>query len=453
MGGRVKTLHPKILGGILALLPEHEEEMHANGIVPIDLVAVNLYPFRETVARRGVERAEAVEQIDVGGPAMARAAAKNHARVAVLVDPADYPAAITHVRSGGPFPRDWLADLARKAFRHTANYDAAIADYLDAGEEDALPERIDLRLDRVQTLRYGENPHQRGALYRLDGAGGGFSLCDAERLGGKELSFNNLLDAAAAAELANDLEGVGCAIIKHTNPCGVGLGGSPAAAYERALACDPVSAFGSVIGCNRKVDAETARAMRELFVEAVVAPDSTKRRSPSCVRGKTSESCAFGGWAPPRRRGATCARFPAAFSCRSATASRTRSFAGRLVTPRAPSEEEERALRIAWRAARHVKSNAVVLADASGSVGVGAGQMSRVDAVRLAAERAVLPTGGCALGSDAFFPFRDGVDAAASCGVKAIAQPGGSVRDEEVIEAAAGHDVAMVFTGRRHFRH
>lgn len=453
MGGRVKTLHPKILGGILALLPEHEEEMRANGIVPIDLVAVNLYPFRETVARRGVERAEAVEQIDVGGPAMARAAAKNHARVAVLVDPADYPAAIAHVRSGGPFPRDWLADLARKAFRHTANYDAAIAGYLDAGEEDALPERIDLRLDRVQTLRYGENPHQRGALYRLDGAGGGFSLCDTERLGGKELSFNNLLDAAAAAELANDLEGVGCAIIKHTNPCGVGLGASPAAAYERALACDPVSSFGSVIGCNRKVDAETARAMRELFVEAVVAPDFDEEALALLRKRKNLRILRLRGLGASAPAGRDLRSVPGGVLMQERDRLSDAEFRWEVVTPRAPSEEEERALRIAWRAARHVKSNAVVLADASGSVGVGAGQMSRVDAVRLAAERAVLPTGGCALGSDAFFPFRDGVDAAASCGVKAIAQPGGSVRDEEVIEAAAGHDVAMVFTGRRHFRH
>ena len=271
MGGRVKTLHPKVLGGILALLPEQEEEMRANDIAPIDLVAVNLYPFRETVAKPGVTREEAVEQIDIGGPSMVRAASKNHGRVAVLVDPEDYPEAIAHIRNGGNFPPDWLAGLALKAFRHTANYDAAISTYLGAEGEDVLPERIEVNLDRVQTLRYGENPHQKGALYRLDGPGG-FSLCDAEILGGKELSFNNLLDVAAAAELAHDLEGVGCAIIKHTNPCGVGLGNTQAAAYERALACDPVSAFGSVIGYNRKVDVQTAEAMRKLFVEAVVAP-------------------------------------------------------------------------------------------------------------------------------------------------------------------------------------
>ena len=297
LGGRVKTLHPKILGGILAVLPDQEEEMRANGIAPIDLVAVNLYPFTETISRPGVTRDEAIEQIDIGGPAMVRAASKNHDRVAVLVDPADYPDAVAHIRNGGHFPPDWLADLALKAFRHTARYDAAISGYLGAdGGDDALPERIDLNLSRVQTLRYGENPHQKGALYRLDGPGG-FSLCDAEILGGKELSFNNLLDVAAAAELANDLEGVGCVIIKHTNPCGVGLGPSQAAAYERALACDPLSAFGSVIAYNRKVDADAAQAMRKTLCRGGWSRLlSTPERSPSCERKKISESWVFGVW-------------------------------------------------------------------------------------------------------------------------------------------------------------
>ena len=453
MGGRVKTLHPKVLGGILALLPEQEEEMRANDIAPIDLVAVNLYPFRETVAKPDVTREDAVEQIDIGGPSMVRAASKNHGRVAVLVDPEDYPEAIAHIRNGGNFPPDWLAGLALKAFRHTASYDAAISAYLGAEGEDVLPERIEVNLDRVQTLRYGENPHQKGALYRLDGPGG-FSLCDAEILGGKELSFNNLLDVAAAAELAHDLEGVGCAIIKHTNPCGVGLGDTQAAAYERALACDPVSAFGSVIGYNRKVDVQTAEAMRKLFVEAVVAPDFDDEALAIMRKKKNLRILrlnSLGGDSTPA--GLDMRSIPGGILLQERDCLSDEEFRWEVVTPRAPSADEEKALRIAWRVARHVKSNAIVMADKDGTVGVGAGQMSRVDSTRLAAERAVLPLAGCALGSDAFFPFRDGIDAAASHGVKAIAQPGGSMRDEEVIEAAAEHDIAMVFTGRRHFRH
>ena len=296
-------------------------------------------------------------------------------------------------------------------------------------------------------------PHQKGALYRLGGQGG-FSLCDAEILGGKELSFNNFLDAAAAAELAHDLEGVGCAIIKHTNPCGVGLGDTQAAAYERALACDPVSAFGSVIGYNRKVDAQTAEAMRKLFVEAVVAPDFDDEALAIMRKKKNLRILrlhGLGGDSTPA--GLDMRSIPGGILLQERDCLSDEEFRWEVVTPRAPSADEEKALRIAWRVARHVKSNAIVMADKDGTVGVGAGQMSRVDSTRLAAERAVLPIAGCALGSDAFFPFRDGIDAAASHGVKAIAQPGGSMRDEEVVQAAAEHDIAMVFTGRRHFRH
>ncbi len=453
MGGRVKTLHPKVLGGILALLPEQREEMLTNDIVPIDLVAVNLYPFREVAAKPRVTREEVIEQIDIGGPTMVRAASKNHGRVAVLVDPGDYPDAIAHVRNGGDFPSDWLTGLALKAFRHTASYDAAISGYLDNGEGDKLHERIAIDLERVQTLRYGENPHQKGALYRL-GARGGFSLCDAEVLGGKELSFNNLLDAASAAELAHDLEGIGCAIIKHTNPCGVGLGDTQETAYERALVCDPVSAFGSVIGYNRKVTAQTAEAMRSLFVEVVVAPGFDDEAL-AIMRKKKNliilRMDGLGGDSGPA--GLEVRSIPGGVLMQERDSLSEQEFRWEVVTSRAPSMDEEKALRIAWRVARHVKSNAIVMADKNGTVGVGAGQMSRVDSTRLAAERAVLPLAGCALGSDAFFPFRDGIDTAASHGVKAIAQPGGSMRDEEVIQAAAEHDIAMVFTGRRHFRH
>ena len=453
MGGRVKTFHPKVLGGILALLPEQEEEMRANDIAPINLVAVNLYPFRETIVKPDVTREEALEQIDIGGPTMVRAASKNHSRVAVLVDPDDYPEAIDHIRNGGHFPPDWLAGLALKAFRHTASYDAAISGYLGDGDAVALPERVEMNLGRVQVLRYGENPHQKGALYRM-GDPGGFSLCDTEILGGKELSFNNLLDAAVAAELAHDLEGVGCAIIKHTNPCGVGLGYTQTAAYERALACDPVSAFGSVIGYNCKVDADTAEAMRKLFVEAVVAPDFDDEALAIMRKKKNLRILrlqGLGGTIAPA--GIDMRSIPGGVLLQERDCLSDEEFRWDVATPRAPSADEEKALRIAWRVARHVKSNAIVMADKEGTLGVGAGQMSRVDSTRLAAERAFLSLAGCVLASDAFFPFRDGIDVAASHGVKAIAQPGGSMRDAEVIEAAAEYDIAMVFTGRRHFRH
>ncbi|MDA1000700.1 MAG: bifunctional phosphoribosylaminoimidazolecarboxamide formyltransferase/IMP cyclohydrolase [bacterium] len=457
MGGRVKTLHPKLLGGILARTGVDDAEMAASGIPPIDLVAVNLYPFRETVARSGVTFREAIEQIDIGGPTMVRAAAKNMDRVTVLVDPADYPEAIGHIASSGEIPAEMRRRLAQKAFHHTSTYDAAIDRYLAAaGAEEAgeaeFPENVQIEFERVQSLRYGENPHQKAALYRLRGASG-LSLVDGERLGGKELSYNNLLDLTAAAELAADLEGVGCAIIKHTNPCGVGLGETPAAAYERALACDPVSAFGSVIGFNVQVDAEAAEAMRSLFVEVVVAPGfdddalAIFRKKKNLRIFRLPEL----GKVPPA--GFEIRSLPGGALLQERDRLAPEEFDWKVVTPRAPSEAEGRALRLAWRVARHVKSNAIVLADESGTVGVGAGQMSRVDASRLAVSRAVLPVAGCALGSDAFFPFRDSVDEAARQGVRAIVQPGGSVRDDEVIEAAAEHDIAMVFTGHRHFRH
>ncbi len=457
LGGRVKTLHPKLLGGILARLPDQASEMEANGIEPIDLVAVNLYPFRETIARPGVTLAEAVEQIDIGGPTMVRAAAKNHGRVTVLVDPVDYPAVIGHIEKGEDVPADLNRRLAEKAFRHVSGYDDAISSYLaglgGGGEAgDPFPASLSLRAGRVQTLRYGENPHQQAAFYRLSDAGG-ISLADAEVLGGKDLSYNNLLDLAAAAELVSDLRGTGCAIIKHTNPSGVGLGGAPAAAYERALACDPVSAFGSIISFNCEVDLPAAEAMRELFVEAVLAPDFSDEALALFRKKKNLRILRLPGLGKAERAGMDIRSVPGGLLVQEPDRFSPGEFDWKVVTPRGPTPEEEKALHLAWTVTRHVKSNAIVLADQSGTVGIGAGQMSRVDAARLAADRAVLPVKGCALGSDAFFPFRDGLDEAAKCGVRAVAQPGGSKRDEEVIEAAAEHDIAMVFTGRRHFRH
>ncbi len=458
LGGRVKTLHPKLLGGILARLPDQAEEMEANGIEPIDLVAVNLYPFRETIARPGVTPAEAVEQIDIGGPTMVRAAAKNHGRVTVIVDPGDYSAIIRHIEKGEDLPADLNRRLAEKAFRHVSSYDAAISAYLTGldgeGEEDAelFPADLSLQAGRVRTLRYGENPHQQAAFYRL-GDAGGISLADAEVLGGKELSYNNLLDLGAAAELVSDVGGTACVIIKHTNPSGVGVGDAPAAAYERALSCDPVSAFGSIISFNCEVDLAAAEAMRQLFVEAVIAPDFSGEALALFKKKKNLRILRLPGLGRAARAGLDIRSVPGGLLVQEPDRFTPGEFDWKVVTPRAPTPGEEKALHMAWTVTRHVKSNAIVLADQYGTIGVGAGQMSRVDSVRLAAERAVLPAAGCALGSDAFFPFRDGLDEAAKCGVRAVVQPGGSKRDDEVIAAAAEHDIAMVFTGHRHFRH
>jgi phosphoribosylaminoimidazolecarboxamide formyltransferase/IMP cyclohydrolase len=460
MGGRVKTLHPKLLGGILARRGAHEPEMEAHGLAPIDLVAVNLYPFRETAARPDAALAEAVDQIDVGGPTLVRSAAKNFEAVTVLVDPDDYPFVIARLEAGEEIPPETRRRLAQKAFRHTASYDAAISGYLTRREasggegEEGFPARLALKIERAQTLRYGENPHQRGALYRLSAAAeASLSLPDAEVLGGKALSFNNLLDLAAAAELAAEMEGTACAIIKHTNPSGVGLGESPTRAYGRALACDPASAFGSVISFNRRVDAATAEAMRELFVEAVIAPGFEEEALSRFRKKKSLRILRLEGLGERSPGGYDLRSVPGGVLLQDRDQIAPGEMDWKVVTPRRPDAAEEKALRLAWRVARHVKSNAIVLAGAEGTVGIGAGQMSRVDAVRLAAGRAVLPVAGAALGSDAFFPFRDGVDEAAKSRVRAIAQPGGSVRDAEVIQAAAEHDIAMVFTGVRHFRH
>ena len=301
-------------------------------------------------------------------------------------------------------------------------------------------------------LRYGENPHQRAAFY-CAGGGNGLSVADAEILGGKELSYNNLLDLGSASELIADLKGTACAILKHTNPCGVGLADTPAEAYRRALACDPVSAFGSIIGYNCRVDAAAAEAMRDLFVEAVIAPEFDEEALAIFRKKKNLRILRLPGLASELRSGLDLRAIPGGILVQEPDWMSAEEFDWKVVTPRAPSPEEEKSLRIAWTVARHVKSNAIVLADQSGTLGIGVGQMNRVDSSRIAAERAVLPLEGCALGSDAFFPFRDGVDEAAKCGVKAIAQPGGSKRDEEMIEAAVEHGIAMVVTGLRHFRH
>jgi phosphoribosylaminoimidazolecarboxamide formyltransferase / IMP cyclohydrolase len=451
LDGRVKTLHPRIHGGILAnrSVPSHMEALSYYEITPIDLVVVNLYPFRETVAR-GASFADTVEMIDVGGPTMVRAAAKNFGGVAVVVDPEDYPrvlAALTE--GGGSVPEDLRKELAVKAFRHTAEYDAAISGWLGGGGE-PFPAHQPLRLRREMVLRYGENPHQGGAVYSVEGGPGIFG--GFAQLQGKELSWNNLLDADAARKMAGLFEEPAVVIVKHNNPCGIGRGSDLVEAYRRAFATDPVSAFGSVIAVNRPVDGALAEAMADLFVEVLLAPgyDEAARarygkkanlRLLECplyepVQGDVELRAVDGGFLaqPPD----AFPDDPANWTC---------------PTKRQPTAEERRALDLAWKVVRYVKSNAIVVTNADQTVGIGAGQMSRVDSCRLAVEKAQLPVAGCVAASDAFFPFRDGLDVLAKAGITAVIQPGGSKRDDEIVAAADEAGMAMVMTGVRHFRH
>jgi phosphoribosylaminoimidazolecarboxamide formyltransferase/IMP cyclohydrolase len=465
LDGRVKTLHPRIHGGILAKRenPAHQSALATHGIEPIDLVVVNLYPFGEVIARPQLSREEALEQIDIGGPTLVRAAAKNFPSVAVVVDPTDYALVLDDIRTTGAVSAERRWQLAQKAFAHTAQYDALIAAYLSQeqapwqldGRPDgaAFPETLTLTFNKVQELRYGENPHQAAALYR-DRLDNRLSLAQAQQLQGKALSYTNLLDVNAALGLVLEFPDTpACCIIKHTNPCGVGLGSTLTEAFQRALACDPVSAYGGIIGVNRPLDGVTVRALRGLLVEAIIAPGYAEDALSGLQRRENLRLLAL-----------------PALGTLSLSPFEIRSIAGGLllqardaqgwdpaklqvVSQRQPTAEEWASLAFAWCVAKHVKSNAIVLARDGQTVGIGAGQMSRVDAVKLAAMKAQLPTVGSVLASDAFFPFRDGVDEAAKVGVTAIAHPGGSIRDGEVAQAADEHGLAMVLTGIRHFKH
>jgi len=465
LDGRVKTLHPRIHGGLLAIRgnPEHERQMAAQGIKPIDLVAITLYPFEATTAKPTVSLAEAIENIDIGGPAMIRSAAKNFEAVAVIVDPSDYGLVLDELkRNDGALSPTSRFELARKAFAQTARYDALIAAFLEGGElsvdgtwsrdrgtERAFPPFLHVRLEKLQELRYGENPHQRAAFYRdLDLKGG---IAAARQLQGKELSYNNIMDLHAAWELAQEWTEPVAVIIKHTNPCGVATASELAQAYMRARDTDPVSAYGGILGLNRPLDAATAREVAPTFVEAIIAPGyapearAILREKKNLRLLETPQGDAGKGYEMRRVSGGMLVQDRDDVDLDPASL--------KMVTKRAPTDREMGALRFAWRVAKHVKSNAIVLATEQATVGIGAGQMSRVDSVRLARMKAAFPTQGTVLASDAFFPFRDGVDAAAEAGVTAIVQPGGSVRDDEVIAAADERGLAMVFTGIRHFRH
>ena len=466
LGGRVKTLHPKVHGGLLAIRDnsDHQRQVEENQIQYIDMVVVNLYPFRETIAREGVSVEEAIENIDIGGPSMIRSAAKNFEDVVVVVDPADYQIIADEMdASEGRVSRLTRLRLARHAFETTAQYDTAISEFLvgsvvlDATSEELrvekssqLPARFTLFAKKEMDLRYGENPHQRAALYIPQNVGREFAK--SEKLQGKELSFNNLIDFDAAWSLVSEFKETACAIIKHTNPCGVATAEDAREAFEKAKATDPVSAFGGIVAFNRTVTADAARAIAETFFEVIVAPDYEPAALEALASKKNLRIMRI-----KESAGASVPYDIRMISGGLLVQDRDRGTLDdaqvRVVSNRQPTDEEMRALGFAWIIAKHVKSNAIVYARDGQLVGVGAGQMSRVDSVKLGAMKAQLSLEGTVLASDAFFPFRDGVDEAARAGITAVIQPGGSVRDEEVITAANEHNLAMVFTGMRHFKH
>ena len=492
MDGRVKTLHPKVHGALLAVRdnPDHVAAMNENGIEPIDMVVVNLYPFEQTIKKEGVTREEAIEQIDIGGPAMIRSAAKNAQDVAVIVIPKNYDLVLSELKqNSGALSLETRNKLAQEAFAQTARYDAIVMTYLmgaldkpldttqkvaasvgggggssqvfrinDQGIErpefpksieelTSFPESASFPIKKSQNLRYGENPHQSAALYASETPG----LANAELLSGKEMSFNNYVDADAAWQLVSDFDDTACAIIKHTNPAGVGLGTTGAEAYKKALATDPISAFGGIVAFNRNVNSDAAAEVTKIFTEVVIAPDF----EPGALELlRTKKNLRVLRMGPLERKPRLEFRqISGGLLLQTSDDHKLRKEDLKIVTSREPSAEEFDALLFAWTVCKHTKSNAIVYARKNQTLGVGAGQMSRIDSVKIGAMRAQLPVDGSVLASDAFFPFRDGIDEAAKHGITAVIQPGGSVRDEEVIGAANEHDLAMVFTGIRHFKH
>ena len=464
LDGRVKTLHPKIHAGIMAVRNNrgHMAQMRKAGIPLIDLVVVNLYPFEKTAAMEGIGFDEIVEMIDIGGPTLVRAAAKNFRHVGIVVDPADYGEILTLLRERGGVGENRRLELATKAFRHIAGYDTAVFSYLsmlnadgslkEATRRSQFPARLTLDFLKAEDLRYGENPHQRAAFYREPGSTGG-SVGTAQQIHGKDLSFNNLLDLDAALRIACEFSHPACAIVKHANPCGVAVGRSAAEAIQRALQTDPQSAFGGILGLNVELDAEGVGQIGDLFVEAIIAPGFTATALETLRGRKNLRLLRTLSAAAASPAGCDMRRVAGGLLVQDWDSGDSDPDSGKVVTRRAPTKAEREALRFAWTVVRHVRSNAIVYTTRDRTVGIGAGQMSRIDAVRFGAMKAQGPLEGCVLASDAFFPFRDSVDLAASHGVTAIVQPGGSIRDAESIAAADEHGLAMVFTGRRHFRH
>ena len=464
LDGRVKTLHPKIHGGLLGRrnVPTHVAEMQQHGITPIDVVVVNLYPFEATISKPQCSFEDAVEHIDIGGPSMLRSAAKNHEDVLVLVDPTDYPRALDALKTGADVPVSFRRELAMKVFQHTARYDSLIAGYLEQhlqnkesqkSQQSKFPPILSLQFERVETLRYGENPHQQGAFYRELNTSEP-SVSRATTLHGKAMSYNNYLDANSALELVKEFADTAVVIMKHNNPCGVALGSSPVEAYVKARETDPVSAFGGVIAFNRPVDLPAAKEITSTFVEVVVAPGYVPEALDELKRKKDLRLLDVGLLTVGVRDGLDLKKLVGGLIVQDRDLGDLKNVkALQVPTARTPTEEEYAACAFAWKVCKHVKSNAIVYARSGQTVGIGAGQMSRVDSVKLAGMKAVLPIKGCVMASDAFFPFRDGIDAAAQAGITAVIQPGGSIRDQEVIKAADEHQMAMILTGMRHFRH
>ena len=461
MDGRVKTLHPKIHGGLLGRRGIDDAVMADNGIAPIDLVAVNLYPFEETVARPDCNLPAAIENIDIGGPTMLRAAAKNHNAVTVLVDAKDYTRVINEMKNNkGIVSATTRFDLATKTFEHTAAYDGAIANYLGATQLDCsksdFPRTYNSQFRKAQEMRYGENPHQKAAFY-VEASPAEASISTAVQLQGKELSFNNIADTDSALECVKQFAGTACVIVKHANPCGVATAHSQLDAYNQAYSTDPTSAFGGIIAFNRPLNAETAEAIvNRQFVEVIIAPGINDGAKPILAQKKNVRVLECGEWGDERTPGLDYKRVNGGLLVQDRDLGMIRADQLKVVTQRAPDEQEMRDLLFTWQVAKFVKSNAIVYGKNGTTIGIGAGQMSRVYSARIAAIKAAdaeLVVKGSVMASDAFFPFRDGLDNAAEVGIRAVIQPGGSMRDDEVIAAADEHGIAMVFTGMRHFRH
>ncbi|MGE0645573.1 MAG: bifunctional phosphoribosylaminoimidazolecarboxamide formyltransferase/IMP cyclohydrolase [Nitrospira sp.] len=457
LDGRVKTLHPKIHGGLLGRrsVQSHLDQMKQHGIGPIDVVVVNLYPFEATIAKPDCRFEDAIENIDIGGPSMLRSAAKNHDDVLVVVDPADYARVVDAVK-GNTATAALRRELAMKVFQHTARYDGLIATYLEKqahGEEVKFPKVLSLQFELAETLRYGENPHQQGAFYR-ERYNSEPSVSAGKILHGKAMSYNNFLDANSALELVKEYDETAVAIIKHNNPCGVALGTTPVEAYVKARETDPVSAFGGVIAFNRIVDMAAAKEITSTFVEVVIAPGFAEDALAELKRKKDLRLLDVGALTKVKQEGFDLKKLVGGLIVQDRDLGVLTDLRALSVpTVRKPTDEEYAACAFAWKVCKHVKSNAIIYAKPGQTVGIGAGQMSRVDSVKLAAMKAQMPVKGCVMASDAFFPFRDGLDAAAQAGITAVIQPGGSIRDSEVVKAADEHGMAMILTGMRHFRH
>jgi len=457
LDGRVKTLHPKIHGGLLGRrsVPAHVDQMKQHNIGPIDIVVVNLYPFEATISKPNCHFDDAIENIDIGGPSMLRSAAKNHEDVLVVVDPADYQRVLNAAKDN-TVTRALRRELAMKVFQHTARYDSVIAAYLEKqaqGRDVKFPKVLSLQYELGEALRYGENPHQQGAFYR-ELHSNEPSVSRGKILHGKAMSYNNFLDANSALELAKEYDETAVAIIKHNNPCGVALGATPVEAYVKARETDPISAFGGVIAFNRPVDLAAAKEITSTFVEVVIAPGFADDALAELKRKKDLRLLDVGPLTKVKQEGYDLKKLVGGLIVQDrdlGTLSDLRALP--VPTVRKPTDEEYAACAFAWKVCKHVKSNAIIYAKPGQTVGIGAGQMSRVDSVKLAAMKAQMPVKGCVMASDAFFPFRAGVDAAAQAGITAIIQPGGSIRDAEIVKAADEHGLAMIMTGMRHFRH